>query len=61
MNAFVKRETPKEGEKDIGEQIKDWATKTFDPENLKSNFNKAIDDVSKAVNICFTSTLVVVN
>lgn len=58
VNAFVKRDAPKEGEKDLGEQIKDWATKTFDPENLKNNFNKAIDDVSKAVSICFDISFV---
>lgn len=58
MNAFVKRDAPTEGEKDLGEQIKDWAAKTFDPETLKTNFNKAIDDVSKAVSICCNIILV---
>lgn len=53
MSGFVKRNAPDEIEKDIGEQINEWTTERFNSQNLNSKntdrFDKAIDDVSKAV------------
>lgn len=57
MNAFVKRDTPKEDEKGIGETIEEWANKAV--EDLKTDLNKAIDDVSKSVSIWHALALAV--
>ncbi|XP_045488271.1 uncharacterized protein LOC123689993 [Pieris rapae] len=57
VHAFVKRDTENANQLDtLSKQVKDFAEsvnkqlgEAFNPENIKKNFNDAIDNIKKAV------------